>query len=799
NTSCAGFNTQSDRTKVTTDAGEYVVSRIDGTNGYVLLNSTADRTDNGTGRKINTINIYDSTGSLKKRYKFNYGYFNDWSPYAIDKRLKLLNFSELGITGTDSLVYKFEYEESVNLPSTISTSVDYWGFYNGYTNSSHFPNLYYSDGLTTIRRVDYANRSANPDYGKANILTKIIYPTGGYREFIYEGNTALVSTFSHQYPEPDYLTNQSFTRTDFLNVISPSRAMTQYFSVNSTNGGAVFKYTLGVGGGCGSGYSVKLYKVPVAEDDFGGTLIYNYSASTFTTDLLNGNYRMEIYKTSTGCSFSSLNGSWHESTLNTATITTPNGTFPRNNRKVGGVRIKELRDYDPVTNKTNTTQYLYKLYSTDSAYTSGLLISTVRVVSTENFGADVGCDYYKLLSTSAYPLASEGGSYVVYPEVRTIESGNGRTDRIYNFMSDDVPSGFPAEPPGDNSHNRGQLLSERIYDQSGTLIRKTINTYTNALSQSQASIRVKPYFMAGWPTDWQEGPYTVNDVPDKAACNTWYLMSHPWTLASTTDSLFSPSGTIVSKTENIFATYNGGLLPSKIKTYVNNGAIKESSFKYVFTTNSAFTFGLTTPEQTMKTTLSGKNYLLPLEIVDSLKPASGAATLTGGIKTIFGTYNTDNIHPSKMQLYSTLTDDKEINLSAYDVKGNLTEKYETNSAKEVYLWGYKGAYPVAKVIGSDYATVAGLVDMSVVNNPSTEAVLRAELNNIRTGLAGTAAQVYTYTYTPLVGMTSATDPSGKSTYYSYDLFGRLILVKDEDFNIIKKYCYDYQGLPVNCN
>ena len=55
------------------------------------------------------------------------------------------------------------------------------------------------------------------------------------------------------------------------------------------------------------------------------------------------------------------------------------------------------------------------------------------------------------------------------------------------------------------------------------------------------------------------------------------------------------------------------------------------------------------------------------------------------------------------------------------------------------------------------------------------------------------AQMTTYTYTPLAGMTTACDADNRITYYFYDGLQRLKWVKDQDGNIIKSYQYHYIG------
>ncbi|HEY0651519.1 MAG TPA: hypothetical protein VGD65_00275 [Chryseosolibacter sp.] len=55
------------------------------------------------------------------------------------------------------------------------------------------------------------------------------------------------------------------------------------------------------------------------------------------------------------------------------------------------------------------------------------------------------------------------------------------------------------------------------------------------------------------------------------------------------------------------------------------------------------------------------------------------------------------------------------------------------------------------------------------------------------------AQMISYTYDPMIGVTSETDQNARPTYYSYDNFGRLKMIKDIDGNILKRYEYNYQA------
>ena len=52
------------------------------------------------------------------------------------------------------------------------------------------------------------------------------------------------------------------------------------------------------------------------------------------------------------------------------------------------------------------------------------------------------------------------------------------------------------------------------------------------------------------------------------------------------------------------------------------------------------------------------------------------------------------------------------------------------------------------------------------------------------------SQTTTYTHLPLIGMSTMTDARGLITYYEYDIYERLIRVKDHDLNTIEEYEYN---------
>ena len=135
--------------------------------------------------------------------------------------------------------------------------------------------------------------------------------------------------------------------------------------------------------------------------------------------------------------------------------------------------------------------------------------------------------------------------------------------------------------------------------------------------------------------------------------------------------------------------------------------------------------------------------------------------------------------------------EKKITFDQYDDKGNIIQYSIDGSIPTVIIWGYNKTQPIAKIENAVYSDVSGYVsNLQTKSDTGTEADLLTNLNNLRNALP--AAMVTTYTYLPLIGISTITDPKGNTTTYSYDEFNRLKTVKDGQGNIVSENQYHYK-------
>lgn len=128
----------------------------------------------------------------------------------------------------------------------------------------------------------------------------------------------------------------------------------------------------------------------------------------------------------------------------------------------------------------------------------------------------------------------------------------------------------------------------------------------------------------------------------------------------------------------------------------------------------------------------------------------------------------------------------------YDSSGNPLEVSKKDGPSIVYLWGYNDQYPIAKIENATLSELAGALNINTSNIEGLNEEDLAAINSLRSDPAMKNAQITTFTYKSLVGVTSATDPKGMVTTYQYDAFNRLEYVRDDQDYIIKQNEYHYK-------
>ncbi|WP_299246987.1 hypothetical protein [uncultured Aquimarina sp.] len=143
-----------------------------------------------------------------------------------------------------------------------------------------------------------------------------------------------------------------------------------------------------------------------------------------------------------------------------------------------------------------------------------------------------------------------------------------------------------------------------------------------------------------------------------------------------------------------------------------------------------------------------------------------------------------------------------ISFTKYDSKGNPLE-YRTNEGMITsFIYGYQDNYPIAKLenVSYDDIPVAVINNLKTLSNQDedtctsgscTEQDLRDALDDLRVSFP--SGFITTYTYNPLIGVTSTTDPREYAMFYQYDNANRLEFVKDAEGKLISENKYNYKN------
>lgn len=360
-----------------------------------------------------------------------------------------------------------------------------------------------------------------------------------------------------------------------------------------------------------------------------------------------------------------------------------------------------------------------------------------------------------------------------------------------------------------------QKIAQNSYNYSNnnfTIVKSEQVAYNEIIRNSFTGLKVRPFLL------WADNPYTLDPYGNSAYDDIYLQSLFDFSFYTIKSGVRLPSQRTITDyslgnnlTTTISYFYNNDDQLAKEEVENSKGEVNITEYKYPFdypnlTATDAVTLGIKN--------LQSRNIIDPV-IEKSIwkKYANGSKKL---INTLFAEYNTDlptikslsvieNSSPlvdfskSSVQNGSLSKDYRyvpRIKFEKYDLQGNILEQQKVNDIKEVYLWGYNSQYPVAKLVGTTYDIAKNYVTQSVLNNPVDDATLRSHLSNLR-NIPG--AIVTTYTYKPLVGMSSQTDANGKTIFYYYDAYGRLQLIRDQDGKVLKKICYNFAGQVTDCS
>lgn len=808
------------------------LKKITFSNGHIEF-ETSDRADLRAqyylgqyypkAQKIESFEVFDMSNRSVKRVEFDYSYFNENTTGNNKEnywRLKLdgvqeLFYDETSGTYVSKPPYTFNYN-STALPAKTSASIDHWGYYNGADNDHvagygdvtmglydaegqyNFPVIVggsSSDGGGTFKSfmpfqiacgpssastrypfLDGAYREPDAQKMQAAILNQINYPTGGATRFTYSPN---------EYVPP---TDVDFYRYEF-NRFSLwhegfGNADIREFTLNYYT---IVKIDCNI---ANSGPPNELANIEALIEKSTGEDVIRFSPvnSGFRRRvqliLPPGNYRASA-KTNASTSIVDIN-MFVEFVQQFSTDKKIGGGLrlvTQENLNTSGDVVKK-RTYDYQNGRAMTeVQHFYK----DVGFASDPFSSP---------GADASAENVIVRSSNTEtPLSSSAqGNFVGYSKVSVSDVdllGNalGKSEYYYTNMPDEKGSGifnlpgFPVTIHMDN----GNLFREIVYNNAGG---KVSMKETQFSKDEPTAITVK-------------GIYTRNvlkNPPDASSgwgplVRFYRIYLEWWHPESEIETIYGVPG------ENplvITTLYHYDNPVHKNLTSLE----KENSKGQILRSRYAYPPDLINMEQTaLMQTLVNQNIIsqpvITETFVDDTKTMethmkfensarTANITLPVEIHTLNGSGNIDISHQ----------DDLKIVYYKYDTKGNPLEIGRDDDMHIVYIWGYNHQYPIAEIKNATYQEVFAILGQSVIDelndNPGTDQELRQKLQPLRNHPTLKTASVTTYTYLPLVGKTSTTDPNNISEYYEYDDLGRLKLVRDHHLNIVKQFTYNYK-------
>ena len=510
------------------------------------------------------------------------------------------------------------------------------------------------------------------------------------------------------------------------------------------------------------------------------------------------------------------------------------------NHYIGGLRVKSIVEYDSDNSILKSRYFEYNKPGTNQS--SGIENSTpvfVQELTRWTYTSSSGDDPCAVCSYQVYEAKSHtssnvngvsggNGFYQFVTESVGLDGTAGKTLYEYTVFKDRGNSGIrPGTPETDYSWARGQMLSvAKLQFSNGSfyLASKDIYTYHwehDFSPSSDSPVRINENFIGGCKVDVYY-PQCVKDysghgipsIRDASLRQSGYYHISAWfylkskeerTYKPMTDFSMADNADYYVSNKQVYEYSSAHLLVKNIIQSASNKDTIVVSYKYP----GDYIAGTVTPDpivSAIKKMQDDHIISSPIETIKSIN-----SKVISGSLTIYGINEYSHVVPfeSKQMELEIPVDSLNVSLSSinqsnnflfdnryapdilfnsYDVYSNLLSFQKANNYTTSFIWGYNNNYPVAKIENASLQEVQTAFGGSIPDL-GKEGLSYAQARTLKSELPG--SMLSTFSYSPMVGMTSQTDPNEITTYYEYDLFGRLKAIKDHDGNILKTYEYHY--------